>query len=192
MANSCKFRSLAFVTIRRQPRGVRCRGFISNAFVRAAPLENCAYSCRKTGHPFGIRARQVMMSSHRFAAHLFACAVRCVRCLRRQRPRPDHGHVGASRQLHARQRPAGRGDPGSPHARRHADDLVQGRLGRRDAGQIRPGAFPRASDVQGHQQASGRRIFPDRAADRRQRERLHLDRLHRLFPARAARAAGHG
>ena len=28
--------------------------------------------------------------------------------------------------------------------------------------------------------------------DRRQRERLHLGRLHRLFPARAARATAHG
>src|SRR3981189_204573 len=33
----------------------------------------CAYSCRKTGTHFcGIRARQVMMSSHRFAVPLFA------------------------------------------------------------------------------------------------------------------------
>ena len=31
----------------------------------------------------------------------------------------------------------------------------------------------------------------DRAADRRQRKRFHLGRLHRLFPARAARAARH-
>ena len=105
------------------------------------------------------------------------------------RARPDHGDLGSPRQLHARQRPAGRGDPGSPHAGRDPDDLVQGRLRRRDAGQIGPGAFSRTSDVQGHRQASGRRIFPDRAAGRRQRERLHLDRLHRLFPARAARAA---
>ena len=106
-------------------------------------------------------------------------------------PRPDHGHVRAARQLHPRQRPAGRGDPRSPHAGRHADDLVQGRLRRRDARQIRPRAFPRASDVQGHGEASGRRILPDRAAGRRQRERLHLRRLHRLLPARAARAARH-
>ena len=128
------------------------------------------------------------MSSHRFAACLFAALVLIARPFGNERPRPDHRHLRTPGHLHACQRHAGRGDPRSSHPGGHADDLVQGRLRRRDAGQIRARAFPRTSDVQGHRGASGRRILPDRAQDRRQRERLHLHRLHRLFPARAARA----
>ena len=56
------------------------------------------------------------------------------------------------------QRAGGRGDSRSPRAGRHPHDLVQGRLRRRDAGQIGPRAFPRTPDVQGHRQESGRRF----------------------------------
>ena len=65
-----------------------------------------------------ILARQVMMSSHRFAARV---SLPCCSAL------PLSARTGAGAQttvtseppatLHARQRPAGRGDPGSPHAR---------------------------------------------------------------------------
>src|SRR5579871_4420998 len=43
-------------------------------------------------------------------------------------------------------------------------------------GQIGARPFPRTSDVQGHRQASGRRILQDRAEGRRQRECLYLGR----------------
>ena len=71
--------------------------------------------------------------------------------------RPETRH----RPLHARQRARSGRDPGPPRAGRHAHGLVQGRRRRRDAGQIRPRAFPRTSDVQGHRQE------PDRASSRR-------------------------
>ena len=127
---------------------------------------------------------KVMMSQNRFAA----CLHRCARAFDGRRVCADHRHLRAAGDVHLAERPAGRGDPGSPHAGRDADDLVQGRLRRRDARQIGARAFPRTSDVQGHREASGRRVLADRAEDRRQRERLHLERLHRLFPAHSARA----
>ncbi len=101
------------------------------------------------------------------------------------------GSVTTAGNLHTRQRPSGGGDPRSPHAGGHADDLVQGRFRRRDPGEIRAGAFSRTPDVQGHRRASGGRILPAHRPHRRQRERLHLLRLHRLFPARVARPACH-
>ena len=97
MATKSHVRSLGFVTPTREPRGVRCRGFIPNASVRAS--------------------KQVMMPSHRFAVSLFAALLSALRFLRKLRPRPDHGHLGSSRDIYPRQRPAGGGDPGSPHAR---------------------------------------------------------------------------
>ena len=116
----------------------RAAAIIRVASVRIALIRKLRVSHRKIGTRFcGIRARQVMMSSHRFAARSLRRAALGARRLRQRRPRPDHGDFGAARHLHPRQRPAGRGDPGSPHAGRHADDLVQGRLRRRDARQIR-------------------------------------------------------
>src|SRR5260370_602360 len=56
------------------------------------------------------------------------CTALGVRCLHKRRSRPDHGDIRASRHVYPRQRPAGFGDPGSPHPGCHPDDLVQGRL----------------------------------------------------------------
>ena len=56
------------------------------------------------------------------------------------------------------QRPETGGHSRPPRAGRHPHDLVQGRRRRRDAGQVGPRAFPRAPDVQGHGEQSGRRF----------------------------------
>ena len=74
--------------------------------------------------------------------------------------------------------------------RRHPHDLVQGRRSRRAARQVGHRALPRAPDVQGH----GEEPEPDAsprcvAAHRRPGKRVHRQRLYRLLPARAARAA---
>ena len=110
-------------------------------------------------------------------------------CRRRRRRARSGGH-----ELHAGERPAGRGDRGPPRAGRHPDGLVQGRLRRRAARPVGHRAFPRAPDVQGHRRARRRRVQPHRRRERRRRQRLHLDRLHRLLPAHRRRPArpGHG
>ena len=51
-------------------------------------------------------------------------------------------------------------------------------------GQVGHRAFPRTSDVQGHQGPSAGRVLAAHRRDRRPGERLHQQRLHRLFPAR--------
>ena len=58
--------------------------------------------------------------------------------------------------------------------------------------QIRHRALPRAPDVQGHREESGRQVLADRRRDRRPGERVHLQRLHRLLPARRARTSREG
>ena len=62
--------------------------------------------------------------------------------------------------LHPRQRARGRGGREPPRAGRLAHGVVPRRLGRRAAGQVRPRAFPRAPDVQGHQDGASRRSSP--------------------------------
>ena len=78
--------------------------------------------------------------------------------------------------------------PDRRRAGRHPHDLVPQRLGGRSARPVRHRAFPRAPDVQGHGEASGRRVLEGRLRPRRPGERLHLLRLHGLLPARRPRA----
>ena len=63
----------------------------------------------------------------------------------------------AGRRLHPREWTGTGRHSRSPRAGGHPHDLVQSRRRRRDAGQVGAGAFPRASDVQGHREESGRR-----------------------------------
>ena len=62
----------------------------------------------------------------------------------------------------ARQRSRGRGHSRPPHAGRHPHGLVPGRLRRRDRRQVRPRAFPRAPDVQGHREEPDGPVLADR------------------------------
>ena len=139
--------------------------------------------------PRGMRAVRSLVG-HRLAQttdHLGrACSCR-KRARRRCRDR--HRRRSPDYPLHAVQRSRGRGHSRSSRAGRDPYALVQGRLRRRDPGQIRARPFPRASDVQGHRQEPVRALLAGRCHHRRPGERVHLGRLHRLFPARAARQA---
>ncbi len=63
--------------------------------------------------------------------------------------------------------------------------MVWYRVGAADEtpGKIGPRPFPRTSDVQGHREEPARAVLADRRHHRRPGERLHVERLHRLFPA---------
>ena len=64
-----------------------------------------------------------------------------------------------SSQFTLAERPRRGGDPGPPHAGRHPHAVVPGRRRRRAGGQVRHRAFPRAPDVQGHGEESGRPLL---------------------------------
>src|SRR5262249_7149019 len=111
-------------------------------------------------------------------------AGRCsARRSRASRHRPP-GHP-----FYAVERSRGRSDSRSSRADRHAYGLVQGRLGRRDAGHVGACPLPRTSHVQGHGQKSLGTLLAGRGHHRRAGERVHRRRLYGLFPARAARRA---
>ncbi len=101
-------------------------------------------------------------------------------------PRRHRGADGHA--IHPRERPRRGGDPGPAHAGRHPHAVVPRRRGRRAARQVRDRAFPRAPDVQGHGEESGGPVLAASCGDRRPGERVHVERLHRLLPARRARA----
>ena len=89
----------------------------------------------------------------------------------------------------AGQRPRRRRDPRPPHAGRDAHGLVQERVCRRSAGPVGHRAFPRTPDVQGNRSASGRGVLEGRLGPRRSGERVHVLRLHGVFPAGRAAAS---
>ena len=108
--------------------------------------------------------------------------------------RPAAAQVFNPETFTLRQRPSGGGDLQPPLADHRAHGVVPHRRRRRGLGQIGHRAFPRASDVPRHASCPAGRVLEDRRAQRRQRQRVHQLRLHRLFPERVARPArtGHG
>ena len=156
----------------------RLRRSASTAWQRVTHCHRTQRRPRETALPinltFSRSARAV--AGWAIAAALFATAVAAA-------PKPDIGHFTLG------QRPrSGRG-AGPPRAGRHPHGLVQGRRRRRDAGQVGPRPFPRTSDVQGHRQASDGRVLANGRLRRRPGKRLHHPGLHRLLPARVARAS---